>query len=738
MKKICRILMLLMLAVPQLFADGFIIIPEPPFPRPHPHPGWRDPFPLEVKYHDVKVTIDGLTAKTKIDQVFFNPLNHQLEGQYIFPIPEGAVITGFKMYVNGKEYKAELLDAEKAKKLYQDIVAKSKDPALLEYTGRNIYTVKIFPIEPRSERKIEIEYFQTLEFDAGTIKYLYPLNTEKFSSKALEKVSVSTTIKSKNKILSIYSPTHETKSERVDDNNFTANYEEKNVKPDKDYLLVVATRLKGSVIDLMSYKTGDNENYFLLNFSVDDAEFPGEYIPKDVVFILDISGSMAGEKLKAAQDALVYCVNRLKDQDNFQIIKFGTEAEKFYKSMKKADKSSKKDAEEKIKNLEALGGTNIEEALNLAINEKSEPNRPFFVVFITDGKPTIGERDEAKLVEKLDPKLISGKRIFTFGIGYDINIHLLDKIAVKTGGVRNYSPPTNEIEVNISHLFEKIEFPVLTDVTVTSSGGIELAKLYPNTKIDLFKGGMLTLAGKLNDAKSGKITITGKRNGKELKFEKLVEIESESQYAFIPVIWSMRRVGHLLDIIRLNGESKEVIDEIVYLAKKYGLITPYTAYLILEDEQLTGNQRPPLAPDLKSASDNFSTMPQGAFKSEFDEMNSKEGKGSSTASETIRDYAGADQLNHRDVEKRNIDKNIDPSAQSLNLKDAGGRAFYQNDGLWIDSYLETNTSSNVKKIEFNSDEYFKLAFSDKIIAEILSLGRNVRFEYGKNIYEVIN
>ncbi|MBK7866841.1 MAG: hypothetical protein IPJ75_07550 [Ignavibacteriales bacterium] len=242
----------------------------------------------------------------------------------------------------------------------------------------------------------------------------------------------------------------------------------------------------------------------------------------------------------------------------------------------------------------------------------------------------------------------------------------------------------------------------------------------------------------MNDTKSGKITITGKRNGKDLKFEKLIEIESESQYSFIPVIWSMRRVGHLLDIIRLNGESKEVIDEIVYLAKKYGLITPYTAYLILEDEQLTGNQRPPLAPELKGSSDNFSTMPQGAFKNEFEEMNSKEGKGSTTASETIRDYAGADQLNHRDVEKRNIDKNIDPSSQSLNLKDAGGRAFYQNEGLWIDSYLETNMSSKVKKIEFNSDEYYKLAFSDKKIAEILALGRNVRFEYEKNIYEVIN
>jgi Ca-activated chloride channel family protein len=200
----------------------------------------------------------------------------------------------------------------------------------------------------------------------------------------------------------------------------------------------------------------------------------------------------------------------------------------------------------------------------------------------------------------------------------------------------------------------------------------------------------------------------------------------------------MRRVGHLLDIIRLNGESKEVIDEIVYLAKKYGLITPYTAYLILEDEQLSGNQRPPLAPELKTASDNLSNQPQGAFKGEFEEMNSKEGKGSTTASETIRDYAGADQLNHRDVEKRNFDKNSDQTAQTLNLKDAAGRAFYQNDGLWIDSYLEKNKNSQVIKIEFNSAEYFKLAFSNKQIAEMLSLGRNVRFEFGKNIYEIIN
>lgn len=738
MKSSVKFLIILMLAVPQIFADGFIIIPDPPYPGPRPHPGWRDPFPLEVKYHDVNVTIDGFTAKTKIDQVFFNPLNQRLEGQYIFPIPEGAVITGFKMYINGKEYKAELLDAEKAKKLYQEIVSKSKDPALLEYSGKNIYTLKIFPIEPRSERKIEIEYFQTLEYDGGTYKYLYPLNTEKFSSKALEKVSVAVDIKNKNKINGIYSPTHETKSERLDDNHFKSVYSENNIKPDKDYLLVIHTVPKGSVIDLMTYNSSDKEKFFLLNFSVDESEFPAGYVPKDVVFVLDISGSMAGEKMTAAQSALVYCINRLRDKDNFQIIKFGTEAEKVFSSFMKADKKNKESAEQKIKKMEAMGGTNIDEALKLALKEKGEKDRPFYVVFITDGKPTIGERDDLKLVAGLDSSLIAGKRIFTFGIGYDINIHLLDKIALKTGGVRNYSPPNSEIEVNISSFFEKIEFPILTDVTVSTSGNIKFSKAYPNTKIDIFKGGVLTLAGLIEEGSSGKIIIKGKRNGKEVKFEKDVTISNDDTYTFIPVIWSMRRVGHLLDLIRLNGESKELIDEVVYLAKKYGLITPYTAYLILEDEQLTGTPRPPLAPNLKDAGGFPEANPQ-VFKEEFDGMKNKEGKGSTTASETIRDYSGADQVNHRDWEKRNVDKdNKSGQYQTINLTDAAGRAFYENNGIWIDSKLEKQGNMKLKKIKFESSEYFELAFSDKEAAQVLSLGRNVRFAYKGEIIEVIN
>jgi len=733
MKTFLKLMLLMIVAVPNLFGDGFIIIPDPP--RPHPGPGWRDPFPLEVKYHDVKVTIDGLVAKTKIDQMFYNPLDHRLEGQYIFPIPEGAVITGFKMYVSGKEYKAELLDAEQARKLYQEIVAKSKDPALLEYTGRNIYTLKIFPIEPRSERKVEIEYVQNLDYDNGIVKYLYPLNTEKFSSKPLDKVSVKTEIKSKNRILNIYSPTHETRSERKDDHNFTASYEEKGVKPDKDYLLFINTTQKGSVADLMVWKSDEDQEFFLLTFAPDDKEFVTEYVPKDVVFVLDVSGSMAGEKLQAAQDALVYCINRLKDQDNFQIIKFGTQAEKLFTSFRKADAETKKLAETKVRKFESVGGTNIEEALKLALGEKLTDGRPYYVVFITDGKPTIGERDEAKLAEKLDKDLIKGKKVFTFGVGYDINIHLLDKIAMKTGGIRNYSPPNSEVEVIISSFFGKIESPVLTDVVITASLGLTLKMTYPSEKVDIYKGSVATFTGLLEG--NGTITLSGIRNGKKFTFDVPVSSKDEGEHQFIPVIWAMRRTGHLLDLLRLNGESKELKDEIIMLSKKYGLITPYTAFLILEDEQITNNQRPPLSPNLKDA-DGFQDISPTVFKGDFENLQTKEGMGGTTASEQVRDYAGADQLNHRDVEKKNTDPGKNNNGSQVSIQDAGGRAFYKNSGYWVDSYIEYQKNKGLQQINFGSDEYFKLAFKDKSIAQILALGRNVRFMYEGEIIEIIN
>ena len=214
------------------FADGFIVIP-----RPHPLP---NPFPLEVVYHNVDVKIDGQSAVTTIDQSFYNPSNFQLEGYYIFPVPKGAVINNFTMVINGKETKAELLDSDKARKIYEDIVRQMRDPALLEYSEQNIFKLRIFPIEPRSEKKISISYTQLLESDNNLFEYIYPLNTEKFSAKPLKNVSVKIDLKSNEKLKNIYCPTHEVDVVNKSDYHSIISYEAENTKPDTDFKLYFA------------------------------------------------------------------------------------------------------------------------------------------------------------------------------------------------------------------------------------------------------------------------------------------------------------------------------------------------------------------------------------------------------------------------------------------------------------------------------------------------------------------
>ena len=232
---IVAFIILLNMLAGRLSADGFIVVPEPP------QNIIRTAFPLEVKYHRVNVEIKDQSAVTNIDQEFYNPTAARLEGYYIFPIPEDAVIKKFTMFINGAETGAELLDAAKARQLYEDIVRKALDPALLEYQGRGMFKVRIFPIEPGSTKRVKISYTQILEKDNGTIEYIYPLNTEKFSAKPLKDVSVNVDIKSADILKNIYCTSHETEVIRKNDNHAVVSFEQKNVKPDTDFNLYYNT-----------------------------------------------------------------------------------------------------------------------------------------------------------------------------------------------------------------------------------------------------------------------------------------------------------------------------------------------------------------------------------------------------------------------------------------------------------------------------------------------------------------
>ena len=183
-----------------VFADGFII--------PVPPPDVVRVPPLSLKYHRVTVEIDDQVARTKIDQVFLNDFHRDIEGTYIFPLPKGANITDFAMYINGERISAELLERDKARQIYQDIVNRMKDPALLEYFDRDLFKVRVYPIPAHGEKRIQLKYAEVLKADAGLVRYHYPLDTERFSVRPLQEVSIAATIRSKQPIKSVYSPSH--------------------------------------------------------------------------------------------------------------------------------------------------------------------------------------------------------------------------------------------------------------------------------------------------------------------------------------------------------------------------------------------------------------------------------------------------------------------------------------------------------------------------------------------------
>lgn len=711
-------------------ADGFIVIP-----RPHPLP---NPFPLEIVYHKVDVKIDGQSAITKIDQAFYNPSHHQLEGFYIFPVPKGAVISNFTMVINGKETKAELMDADKARNIYEDIVRQMRDPALLEYSEQDIFKLRIFPIEPRSEKKISISYSQILESDNNLIEYLYPLNTEKFSAKPLKNVSVKVDLKSPEKIKNMYCPTHEVDIVNKSDYHSIISYEAENIKPDIDFKLYFSKNSSSVGLSLWSYKTGNEDGYFLLSASPSIELNRSNIGSKDITFILDVSGSMSGEKMEQARKALLYCVNNLNTDDHFNIIRFSTEAYSLFGSLHKAEKYNIGEAKRFIDDLQAIGGTNIEEAFELAFRSYNNSSRPHFVVFLTDGKPTIGETTEDKLLKRISGLNKNNSRIFTFGIGDDINTHLLDKITESSKAWRTYVGENEDIEIKVSNFYDKIQSPVLSNLNINFGRGITTYQTYPKDLPDLFKGSNLLVFGRYKGSGNNvKITLSGMLNNQKKEFTITEKFENRNdEYSFIPPIWASRRIGQLLDLIRLDGDNKEIIEEITLLARKHGIITPYTSYLILEDEEIRirggrladGLQTIPPQPELRRENE-----------ADFYRMREKSGRGSVVVSEEFQKLNTASNYNQmQQGSERMVYKDSKGQVRNVvqQVKSISGRAVYQQDNFWIDSELQNQKVKNQKRIQFNSDEYFKLLKDKPETSQFLALGQNVRFYYENTFYEI--
>ncbi len=705
MKTIATLVVLVTLACSaQVLADGFIIPIRPPDTDRVP--------PLSIKYHRVEVAITDQVARTRIDQVFLNEFHRDLEGTYIFPIPEEATISDFSMWVDGERLSGRILDKSEARGIYEEIVRREQDPALLEYIGRDMFKARVYPLPANGEKRIGLDYSEILKMDSGLCQYRYSLNTEKFSARPLEEVSLSVQLDSSAPLKTIYSPTHDIVVNRMDDHHAEVTYEEKGTRPDRDFILYYTVSADDFGFNLLTCREQGEDGFFLALIAPPINLHDDRVMSKQILFVLDVSGSMSGEKIEQAKDALIFCINNLNPEDLFNIVSFNTEIKPFSPRPVRATRDELKKAREFVGQMHADGGTNINEALLTALRQIEARGPLNVLVFLTDGLPTVGVTDNRQILDNAARANDAQARIFVFGVGYDVNTHLLDKMSEQNGAVSEYVRPEESIEVKVSHFYSKIAIPVLTDLAL-DFGRIEVTEMYPRPLPDMFRGSQLVVLGRYGGNGMTSVELKGRSGhpNRTFIFEGRFPAES-GRNDFIPRLWASRKIGYLIDEIRLHGESKELVDEVVRLSKKYGIMTEFTSFLVDTDVHVAMDE-------LESKTrENFlqaSRVEKGSW-AVGQAQNARKMKEMAMAP-TNEFYDASGQL-------QRIDK----------VRQVSNKTFYFKDNQWVDN--DCRADQKPIQVKRFSEAYFQLSRALPAVNQYLALGVDVIVNVGHNIFQI--
>lgn len=703
------------LAIVAPAAAQVIIVDPPPC-----DPGCTEPVllgaQLDITSHRVEVEIRDGVAETRVDQVFHNPNSWVAEGVYLFPVPEGAAVAEFTMWVDGEPVQAELLDAAEARRTYEEIVRSLRDPALLEYVDRGLIRASVFPIPPGEDRRIELAYGEVLSAEGGLAHYRYGLDTKRFSRTPIASASIRVEIESPQPLRAIYSPSHDVSVDRSGDRRAVVGWEENDVIPDADFDLYFSATADPLGVDLISsFDPASGEGHVML-LAAPGIDTDTPTIAKDVILILDTSGSMEGEKIDQARTALQSVLEKLAPEDRFAVIDFSTGVRHFDRALSPAWQAN--EAIAWVERLDAVGGTDINRALLEGL-ATAEAERPTMLIFLTDGLPTEGETEIPDIMENVADQAPDNVRLFAFGVGDDVDTLLLDGLAEAHHGRSFYVRPGQPLDETVSAFYRSISAPVLVNPEI-DWGSVEVDDLAPSPLPDLFAGTQLVALGRYDTPGETTIKLSGEVNGEARTFtfpnQRLSALPGNE---WLPRLWATRRIGHLLNQIRLHGENPELVDAVVNLSVRYGIVTPYTSYLLTEDDILSNEGRRRVAQQEMEAA--AAPAPSS-------------GSAAVERAQTVGDLAEADAASALPAAVAARDGTMVQTADKLRI--AGGHAFVLTDDVWTDTRFSSDTMRPVQ-VTFLSDDYFTLLEEHPELAAGFALGDTVIAIADGVAYEVI-
>ncbi|MBK9124907.1 MAG: VWA domain-containing protein [Chloroflexi bacterium] len=721
---------ILLVATFVLLTAGIAQAQEPIMPEPPRWvPGvWTNPDWLTVDFHRVRAVINDQLATTSIDLQFTNTGEGLAEGTFVFPLPDNAAVDRLTMIIDGEAYEAKILSATEARQIYDEIVRQYRDPALLEYIGTQAIQANVFPIPPGETRRIQIDYSQLLPVDNGLIKYLYPLTT----TRLVEQLSLSVEVTGQTPIGTVYSPSHQIAISRESDTSFRAGFEMTDAVADNDFTLYYGVDATEISVSLLTFKESAAADGFFLLLVQPPLRVDADAIqPKDIVLVIDQSGSMQGEKWTQAQAAARYVLENLNPEDRFNVVVFSTGVRTYASGLQSEDNAS--DAAAWIDSLYAEGGTDINAGLLTALDMVQE--RPATILFLTDGVPTEGITEVDSILANAADAAKPNARIFSFGVGDDVNTLLLDAIVRDFKGAGTYVRPSMRIDESMASLYNKISAPVLSDIAI-DFGGVQTEVQYPAEVADLFAGEQIAIVGRYRNGQDNvTISLSGAVRGEPTTFvyDDLSFRENAGGDAFIARLWAQRRIADLLNTIRLNGESSELVDSVVSLSVRYGIITPYTSFLIEEDDILTQQGRRMAMEEAEMAmEDAFSDVTGAGAVNRAADLGAMSQAAAPAPMQTMTP-AGTQMA---PGEGQDADGSFGNEFRDTNaLTTVGDKTFIQIDGVWTDTAFEPDTMTT-EKVEFLSDAYFDLLDAMPELADYFALGEQVIVVLDGVAYEV--
>ncbi|MGE0431318.1 MAG: VIT domain-containing protein [Planctomycetota bacterium] len=716
-------------ATQQAYADGMLMPVERRVPQ------IRDAFTVED--HIVTVDIESQNATTRVDQHIKNVSGGLAQAIYMFPVPRNANIADFAMYMGEKRQEGEMMEAAKAREIYEQYVRQLTDPALLEYVGQGIYKTSVFPFQADETKRIQLEYRELLTKDGATIRYLYPLNTEKFSKYALKRCRVEVNITGTMPLRNIYSPTHDITIKRIDDLRAQVVFEVNDQKPTTDFELFYSEDAGEAGTSLITYKAMAEQTgsfvYLVSPGRVDDAEANAS--GKDLVFVVDVSGSMLeNRKLVQVKQALEYCLTHLGPADRFNIVAFSDWIQPFQEKLVENTDANRTEAVAFASRLRGEGGTNIDGAFKTAFASfvDADAKRERMVIFLTDGQPTVGQRDEKAItaaVKTANEKFAA--RVFNFGVGDDVNSVLLDWVSRGNRGLTEFIRPGEAIDTRIINFYDRIRNPVITDLKLELISAIEgpdgaanhprILDMQPAMVPDLFNGQQLVITGRYEGQGKCSIKLSGKLKGEEWSRTDNLTFSAatnDTAKTWVQHLWAGRRIGQLLDEIRLNGKSQELVDSIVKLSKRFGIPTPYTSFLVLEQDvpmqdadALRERAERSMAPMTNSGGAGRLGVDGAQFAGDMQRSN--------------RPQAGwgGDDAHAKGVKGADMVAVI------------GTKTFYRQGNQWVDSSIEKSDEDS-ETVKLHSDRFFELAKEHSELNQYAARGA-VRVKISGKVIDIV-